>query len=681
MHPKYPNVFSPIRIGPVEISNRFYISPHAGPYPTAQGGPSAAAHKYFSARMKDGCGLSILSLIIPERTKGIQPRPHAKENVPAFRALADRIHADGGKVFGELWYWWGRAGPWAPLSPSAPSFGVSNVQGANFEKTFTTREMTRSDIGRMIEAFRQSAENLRDAGFDGIEIHASHGALVEQFLSPYFNRRTDEYGGSLENRMRFLVEILQAVRQTVGDKMAVGVRLNCDELLTEGYDTEGAREFVRRLAAAGLADFFDLDVAIEPIQFHLGMPPVMVEPHVYRPYVEAVRGAAGDIPVLSVLGRTTSIAQAEAAIAAGVCDMVGAARALIAEPDLVKNAYEGNEELSRTCIACNACMAALPEAAQSCAINPSTWNELAWGEGSWTPAPHKSKVLVIGSGPAGLEAARVAAIRGHDVELIEARDALGGALSLWAELPGREFYMKAVEWWEREIRRLGVRVRLGETATVAGILAAQPDAVILATGARYSEVGRSLHRDQPITGYDRDFVYRPEQILLGQVSPKGRIVVLDGEGAHTGVGVAQMLALAGNEVELLTPNFSPVSQRVVSQNELVPMIQSLRTSGVKVTPATYIRRIDERSLTVYDVYSQEERTIEGVDAVILSTGRVSVNDLEMELDGRLPQVFAVGDAAGVRMFTAAAYEGQKFARLIGEPGAPRSIGELYFAVD
>jgi dimethylamine/trimethylamine dehydrogenase len=428
---------------------------------------------------------------------------------------------------------------------------------------------------------------------------------------------------------------------------------------------------------AGLIDFADLDVAVEPDQFHLGMPPVFMEPHLYRPYVEAIRDAAGKVPVLSVLGRLTSVADGEAALAAGVCDMVGAARALIAEPYLVKNAFEGREERSRTCIACNWCMAAMADAAQTCTINPVAWRERTWGD--LPPAPDWRKVIVVGGGPAGLEAARVAAIRGHDVTLMESRDRLGGALALWAELPGRGFYHHAIDWWRRELERLGVRIELNHAATAGGIMARDPGAVIVATGARYSAGGQSNHRDLDIDGHDRAFVHRPEEVMLGAAMPRGRIVILDAEGMHTGVGLAEQLAAEGNEVELLTPYFSPVSPRIAAQLEVPPLMKRLRSAGVNITANAYIRAIGDRAVTVNDIYSDTERVIADVDAVILSTGRIAVNDLERDLVGKVPQVFAIGDALAPRMWATASYEAHKFAREIGEPNGARSVSDIYFA--
>jgi hypothetical protein len=532
----------------------------------------------------------------------------------------------------------------------------------------------------MHEALRQSSAHLRAAGFDGVMLHGSHAGIIEQFLSPYFNQRTDAYGGSLENRMRFVIESLQAARQGAGPDMAVGMRLNCDEQTPGGYGVETAREVVSALCARGLLDYIDLDVGLEPQQFHHGMPTGFEKKQYYRSFVEQVRGAAGKTPVLSVLGRITSMAEAEEAIASGVCDMPGAARQLIAEPSFVQNARAGLEERSRTCIACNWCTAAGGDGAQGCVINPASYRERLWGVDTFAPARRASKVVIVGGGPGGMEAARVAALKGHKVVLFEARQRLGGALALWADLPGREHYRDAPAWWVKELARLGVDVRLGAKADAAVVLAEKPDAIVVATGARYSAGGRSITHDADIPGSARASVYRPEDILIGGARPNGKVIVADSEGYHAGVGIAELLARAGAQVQFVTAGYVPVSPRLTDSWEERYVVRRLKEQGVALRPSTWLRRIEEKSAILYDLHTSEERA-EPADAVVLVTTRLPDDALARALDGKAAQVFTIGDALSGRMLAAASYEGQFFARLIGESGAPASVAEAWFRPD
>jgi 2,4-dienoyl-CoA reductase-like NADH-dependent reductase (Old Yellow Enzyme family)/thioredoxin reductase len=680
MHPKYPNVFSPLKLGPVEIPTRFFFAPH-GSALSAGTKPADDLVAYSAERVKGGgCGLVIVAMVLHERGRTRQPSPHPPENIAAFRVLTDAIHEAGGKIFGEAFYWWGGYGQWQPLSPPAPSLGPSVRQFGYSERTVSTHAMSKPEIAAMHDALRETAANMRAAGFDGIMLHGSHAGLIEQFLSPYFNERSDEYGGSLQNRMRFLRESLMAAREGGGPEFAVGIRFNCDEQIQGGYGIDTAREVVKVICDEGLLDFLDLDVGLEPQQYHHGMPTGFVERQYYRPFVEKVRSAAGKVPVLSVLGRITSMADAEAAIAAGVCDVSGAARQLIAEPEFVKNARLGREERNRTCIACNWCTASGGDGAQGCTINPASYRERLWGVDSFTPAARPSKVAIVGGGPGGLEAARVSALRGHKVVLLEARERVGGALALWADLPGREHYRQAIDWWQAELGRLSVDLRLGAQADAASILSENPDAVVVATGARYSRGGRSITYDADIPGSEQTFVFRPEDILLDGAEPSGRIVLLDGEGYHASTGIAEMLASRGAQVTYVTAGFSPLSPRLIDSFEARAVVQRMKAAGVRFAPTSWARSIGQRTVTLYDVHSGEERT-EDVNAVVLCTGRVPQDDLARELEGKVGQLFTIGDALAARMFAAASYEGQKFARLIGEPDAPATFCETFFRAD
>jgi 2,4-dienoyl-CoA reductase-like NADH-dependent reductase (Old Yellow Enzyme family)/thioredoxin reductase len=680
MHPKYPNIFSPIRLGPVEIPTRFFFAPH-GSALSAGTKPADDLVAYSAERVRGGgCGLVIVAMVLHERGRTRQPSPHPPENIAAFRVLTDAIHEAGGKIFGEAFYWWGGYGQWQPLSPPAPSLGPSVRQFGFSDRTVSTHAMSNAEIAAMHGALSETAANMRKAGFDGIMLHGSHAGLIEQFLSPYFNERTDDYGGSLENRMRFLRESLISARQGGGPDFAVGMRFNCDEQIPGGYGTDTSQKVIKAICEEGLLDFLDLDVGLEPQQYHHGMPTGFTERQYYRPFVEKVRGAAGKVPVLSVLGRITSMADAEAAVAAGVCDVAGAARQLIAEPEFVKNARLGQEERSRTCIACNWCTASGGDGAQGCTINPASYRERLWGVDTFAPAARRSKVVIVGGGPGGMEAARVSALKGHKVVLFEGRERLGGALALWADLPGREHYRAAIDWWQAELERLLVDVRLGIQADSVRVLAERPDAVIVATGARYSPGGRSITCDADIPGFDQPFVYRPEEILLDGARPSGRVLLLDGEGFHASTGVAELMASRGAEVTYVTAGFSPLSPRLIDSFEARAIMQRMKRSGVRFMPMTWLRAIDDKSITLYDVHTGDERT-EAVDAVVLSTGRVPQDQLARALEGRVAQLFTIGDALAARPLATASYEGQKFARLIGEPDAPATFCEAYFRSD
>lgn len=679
-HDRYPHVFTPVDIGPVRIRNRFYQSPHAMPFNI--GGKATDDYvRYAQERAEGGCGLIMVSMTVPERAKSVQPSPSHSRNIPSLRAVTDVVHGAGAKIFVEPFYQWLAAGNWQPGSPPAPALGPSPAQADYYGKRSCTRGMDKAEIKGMLAAIREATENLLEAGFDGIMVHASHGALLEQFLSPYFNRRTDEYGGTLTNRMRLMVETLSTVREAAKGRMAVGMRFNCDEMLPGGYDRDDAAEVLGRLQEQKLLDFVDLDIGVEPEQFYIGMPSVFVDPLPYRPFVERMRKAITDVPILSVLGRLTEISQAEEAIASGLCDMVGAARALMAEPYLVKNAFDGNEGLSRTCIACNACMAAGQDGAQVCAINPASYRERHWGAATIARAAFTKSVVVVGGGPAGLEAARVCALRGHRVVLIERADRLGGNLAVWSTIPGREFYNKAVEWWTRELNRLGVDVRLGTFADSGLMESLAPDAVIVATGARYCPEGRSNHVDAPIPGFDSELVTTPEVLIRDGVRKAGHAVILNGDGMQTAVGVAELLADAGCEVTIVTPGFSPLSPRVVAAQEARFIMKRMAAAGVNMIANSWIAEIAEDSVMAYDIYSERRTGIKNVSQVVLCTGRVPHNDLEYEMAGKVEQLFVVGDALAPRIWAAAAYEGHKFARMVGEPEAPTTFAEAYFRKD
>ena len=679
MSDRYPHVFSPIRIGPIEVPNRFFIGSHSNPLsaPGVRGSavPSEAFARYYGERAAAGVGLLIHSLpLLPQIGR---QTPYYEDSVDSFRAVADHIHQYGSRIFGQLWYYWGAPGAWGPAMPPAPTIGASAVQ--RFDDHAVVHELSRAEIPPLVDAYRRGARHLRQAGYDGVELHAAHGIILEHFLSPYFNKRTDDYGGDLEGRMRLLVEVLTAVREEAGSAMAVGLRLNCEEMVPGGLTQEDAKAVLARLCELELIDFADLDVGIEPNQFFLVSATAFIPPLLNESMVANVRTAVPPgVAVISVLGRLSDIGEAERVLAAGTADMVGAVRPMLAEPELLKNAREGREDLSRTCIACNYCLAySHIGAAFGCAINPASARETRWGLATLTPGPGRSRLVVVGGGVAGLEAARVAARKGHEVTLLERRTWLGGQVGLWRRLPERDLVGKQVDWYAGQMTEHGVTVRTGVEATAESVLALSPDAVIIATGGRYAADGESGFLSQPIAGSDRDFVVTPERIIEDGLRPQGRVLILDEEGLHAAAGIAELLAGAGAEVEIVSRNMQPAAN-LFWTFEFVTVVAKLKSMGVRLSQGHYLQEIGDHRATVYDIFTNVPEIRDGLAAVVLVTMRRPQAHLAQELEGRVGQLFTAGDALAPRGLADAIFDGHRFARLVGEPGAPRTFAEEYF---
>jgi len=342
----------------------------------------------------------------------------------------------------------------------------------------------------------------------------------------------------------------------------------------------------------------------------------------------------------------------------------------------VNNAIQGREDDNRTCLACDICLTN-NHGVFGCAINVSTGRERFFSEASLRPGPRSAKVVVVGGGPAGMEAARVAAKKGHKVVLMEKCARIGGQMNLWAALPGRQVFDTTPRWYERQLPRLGVDVRTNLAGTAEGILAERPDAVIVATGSQYIRTGESGFMELPIPGHERAFVYTPEQIIEGGVRPKGTVLVLDEEGINTASGVAEILAAAGAKVSLVTRWLQPVAH--MGAFEFAFVIPRLRSLGVKLETMRWMKEIGDGEVTLFDVFTNEEFT-QKVDAVVLATARRSTTTLGMQLDGKVEQLFLAGDALSPRGLSEAFYEGHRFARYIGEPGAPRNFTEDFFSM-
>lgn len=679
---KYPHVFTPLAIGPIEVPNRFFMGPHGIPLeaPTpgveAYRSPSVEAAHYYAERAAAGVGLLFHSQKVAP-VAGFHwytANPWFTESIPSYARVAEGVHEHGAKLFAQLHYTAHTLQNWEPLGPTVPPLRPSPEP--HFIVQAVGLEMRKKEIRWMAEAYAQATRNLREAGYDGVEVHASHGALYEKFLSPYFNHRSDEYGGSLENRARFLLETLELMRSQTDGRMALGIRMTADQLLPGGMDEEDAAEFLQLMAKSGLVDFADIDIAVEPEQQELMATSAFLGRHHNVDRVARLSQFARPLVTIAVPGQVTSLGEAEDMLARGVADMIGAVRGLIAEPELVKNSLEGREDRNRRCLTVNQCIESALFQGFGCAINPASGREDRWGVRKIAPAPRQTKVVVVGAGPGGLEAARVARLRGHEVVLLERASRLGGAVNLWAQLPGRGHMASAPTWWTDRLQELGVTIRTGVDADAGTVIGEAPEVVIVATGSHYSLAGETGFRPSAIPGYDQSFVCSPEAVLADGLKLAGRVIVLDEEGLSTAVGIAELAAAGGAEVQLLTRKAMQAAHLNAAERPLV--LKRLRDAGVSSVGGVQVTQIGDHSVTLADLEGGQERSIEDVDWLVMSATRLPNNALHAAIEDQVPYAYLIGDALSPRRLSNATYEGHRFARVIGEHDMPGSVTEEIF---
>ena len=645
---KYQTLFTPIQIGKLTLKNRFAMAP-MGPLGLgdSEGGWNQRGIDYYTRRAQGGTGLIITGVTFSDcevETQSMPNCPNSTYNPVHFvrtsREMTERVHAYGAKIFLQMSGGFGRVtiptnlGEFPPVAPSP-------IPHRRLDKT--CRELTRDEIHKIIESFGKGAFNAKRAGFDGVEIHAVHeGYLIDQFAIAFFNHRTDEYGGSLENRLRFAKEIREEIAKTCGWDFTVAVRFSPKSMLKDwrkgalpneefeekGRDLEEGLQTAKLLEAYGY-DALDVDVGCYDAWWW-NHPPMYMEKGPYRKYAKLVKEIV-KVPVF-MAGRMDTPEMAESCVKDGTCDVISLGRPLLADPDYVKKLRTNHVCEIRPCISCQeGCMGRIQTYSMiNCAVNPQAARERVT---AYEPVARKKRVLIAGGGVAGCEAARVLAERGHEPVLYEASERLGGNL-----LPGgapafKEDDQQLVKWYENELERLRVPVYLNTRVTKEMVLESDCDAVIVATGSRPKMF--SLGDDEK--------VYCAEQVLMNQKDPGDRVVVVG--GGLVGCEMALDLAQKGKKVTILEalPKIMAVNGPICSANKEM-LEELLPFHGVNIICNAKVTGFKDGAVS-YETAGKAEKL--DTDSVILSVGYRSADELYHELEFDVADLYLLGDAGKV----------------------------------
>jgi mycofactocin system FadH/OYE family oxidoreductase 2 len=669
MATEFQHLFTPLKIGPVEVRNRLANSGHFSRLgdPSAEWGePGLYGERYaryLAERAKGGIGLVAFGQVAVHPTAAYEllnaSIGYEERAIPGMKLAADMVHEHGAKIFAQLYH---SGVNCSGIHSKLPVFGPSECVAASFIGYEVAHEMTEDEIAEVKEYYARTARHVRQAGMDGVELHSTHSYLLHTFLSPVYNRRTDRYGGSLENRMRFLLEVIDVTRDAIGERMALGVRIPGDELLPGGLDQEAMQEVARRLDATGKVDF--LSVSVGTTHSVASILPSMYFPH--APFVFLAAGIKQVVQRAKVftVGRIVDPVEAERVLAEGQADMVIMTRAHIADPEIGNKAREGRLEEIRHCVGdCQACVGSLSTSVpMACVTNPAAGREKMWGIGTMQPAPVRKRVMVVGGGPGGMEVAWVAAARGHDVTLYDKSGELGGQVILSARLPGRGEMEGFTRWRQTMIKKHAVKVKLNTEVTAATIQAEKPDAVVVATGSLPRKDGMNGFSTTPVKGCEQPNVVSLNDVLAGKATVGQNVVVYDAEGHVRAPGAAEMFADQGKRVRLVTPGPTICAQSDVSNFESIML--RLGQRDVEILTWTWITSVAGNTVNAINPFSGKPVIFEGVDTVVMCGFGTANDGLYKQLKGKVKELYVIGDAVAPRSVDRAIYDGHRVGRTI-----------------
>jgi 2,4-dienoyl-CoA reductase-like NADH-dependent reductase (Old Yellow Enzyme family) len=651
-------VYEPLTIKGVEIPNRISRSAH-GTMLSNFGAITDRLIDYHVARAKGGVGLTILEAATVHPSSVLSLANYDDTAIDGYRRLMAAIRPHGMRVFQQIWH----AGHIYPVADQSPPWGVSAVP--NPATGIVPNPMGIEEIEEVIAYFAAAARRCREGGVEGIEIHASHGYLIMQFLNPLTNKRTDRYGGSLENRMRFLREIMLAVHAEVGDDYPIGIRVGASTG-EGGLAEDEIVSVLRALRREKLIDFLDVSWSD---YYNFKFVAAMDQPVGYQlAHSQILTGAITDIPRF-VIGRFRTLDEAEQILREGVADMVHMTRAHIADPDLIRKTRAGHPEQVRACIGCNqGCWQPVNMGYPiSCTINPAAGVEGVWAEDLIVPAERPGHVLVVGGGPAGMEAARVAALRGHRVTLVEGSAGLGGQVSIAKRAPRLHSIGDIAFWLEQEIYRLGVEVRTSTYFEADDVIAAKPDFVVIATGALPRDNGMQYARpDHPVPGFDRPHVLSAPDLLTVSERDLGRTaVVFDDVGHYEAIAAAEHLIAKGLAVTFVT-RFSVVAPQLDFVTRVDPAFRRFAESGdFRLLIRSHLEEITDKNCAVRTLYRPEAEIVPADTVIFISAKeglRAVYDDLRDKGFERGRNIAIVGDALAPRDLQFAISEGHRLVR-------------------